>query len=252
MNRSLLISTFLPMMMLLSAGCATKQFVRNSTKPIDDRLAEVSERSTSNSARIDTLDDRVERDVSRLDERSLSAQTRADEAVDRAANARAAADDAAEAATGARGMAERGLAGVDGLSEALRDLQDFDMIHGESVYFGFASSELDEKALGSLGKIANAASAAKTYAVVVKGFTDSTGAKEYNLALSKQRAESVVRHLTTSLAIPLYRIHQLGLGTDEPTADNKTSAGRKQNRRVEIQVFVATSETPKTVSEAFE
>ena len=200
MNRSLLIGTFLAMTLLLSAGCATKQFVRNSTKPIDDRLAEVGERSTSNSARLDTLNDQVERDVSRLDERSLSAQTRADEAVDRAANARAAADDAAEAATRARDIAERGLAGVDGLNEALRDMQDFDMVHGESVYFGFDSSELDEKALTSLGQIASAASAAKTYAVVVKGFADSTGAKEYNMALSKKRAESAVRHLTTTLA----------------------------------------------------
>ncbi len=252
MTRSLVVSTFLSMTLLLSAGCATKQFVLNRTTPIDDRLAEVGERSNSNTERIDTLTNQVERDVSRLDERSLSAQTRADEAVDRAANARAAADDAAATATGARDMAERGLAGVDGLAESLRDMQDFDMVHSESVYFGFDSSDLSEEALSSLGKVASATAGASIFAIVVKGFADSTGAKDYNLTLSKNRAESVVRHLTTTLSIPLYRIHQLGLGTDEPTADNKTPAGRKQNRRVEVQVFVATSESPKTVSKAYE
>ncbi len=49
MTRSLIVSTFLSITLLLSAGCATKQFVLNRTTPIDDRLAEVGERSNTNS-----------------------------------------------------------------------------------------------------------------------------------------------------------------------------------------------------------
>ena len=71
----------------------------------------------------------------------------------------------------------------------------------------------------------------------MEGFTDKIGSKQYNLELSRRRADAVVRYLTENGHVPLVKIHVLGLGEDEPAADNHTRDGRKQNRRVEIRIM---------------
>ena len=77
----------------------------------------------------------------------------------------------------------------------------------------------------------------RDYILEIQGFTDSTGSATKNLELSRKRADSVVRYLTSKHNIPLRRISMLGLGEDDPSADNSTREGRKQARRVEIRVF---------------
>ncbi len=39
--------------------------------------------------------------------------------------------------------------------------------------------------------------------------------------------------------IPLHKIYKIGLGSDDPAADNKSREGRKLNRRVEVRIFIA-------------
>jgi len=57
--------------------------------------------------------------------------------------------------------------------------------------------------------------------------------------LSEKRAQSVVRYLQEEGNVPLRRIlAPAGLGTSHAAADNKSSEGRKQNRRVEVKVLV--------------
>ncbi len=77
---------------------------------------------------------------------------------------------------------------------------------------------------------------AQAYAAVIVGHTDSTGKAEYNVALSKRRAEAVRDYLIetgTSSA----KLRVIGLGAKEPIASNDTDAGRATNRRVEVIVF---------------
>jgi outer membrane protein OmpA-like peptidoglycan-associated protein len=69
--------------------------------------------------------------------------------------------------------------------------------------------------------------------VVVEGYTDSIGSDAYNLRLSERRAE-VVRDLMVQKGISASRITTRGFGKANPVADNKTAAGRAENRRVEI------------------
>jgi outer membrane protein OmpA-like peptidoglycan-associated protein len=69
--------------------------------------------------------------------------------------------------------------------------------------------------------------------VVVEGYTDSIGSDAYNLKLSERRAETV-RNLMVEKGISASRITTRGFGKANPVADNKTAAGRAQNRRVEI------------------
>ena len=69
----------------------------------------------------------------------------------------------------------------------------------------------------------------------VDGFTDSSGSFEYNQQLSERRAARVADYLVGS-GISQLRINARGYGERYPVADNKTSVGRSQNRRVEINI----------------
>lgn len=69
-------------------------------------------------------------------------------------------------------------------------------------------------------------------ALEIQGHTDSTGTKESNAKLSKDRAESVKSYLVQKGGIGADRLATAGLGDTQPVADNKTEDGRAQNRRV--------------------
>jgi OmpA-OmpF porin, OOP family len=81
----------------------------------------------------------------------------------------------------------------------------------------------------------------KRYFIAIQGFTDKTGSAEYNLALSRRRAEAVQTYLVAQHNVPVYRIQIVGLGKDKPVNDEKTRQERQQNRRVEVTLFSADS-----------
>jgi OmpA-OmpF porin, OOP family len=70
--------------------------------------------------------------------------------------------------------------------------------------------------------------------VRVVGHTDNVGSAEYNLDLSRRRAASVVRELTTAHGIGADRLDAFGAGPYAPVASNRTDEGRALNRRVEL------------------
>ncbi|MDM8552992.1 OmpA family protein [Desulfobacterales bacterium HSG2] len=69
--------------------------------------------------------------------------------------------------------------------------------------------------------------------VLIEGHTDSTGSDSSNLSLSQHRADAV-RAALIKRGVQASRITAKGYGETHPIADNKTEAGRRQNRRVEI------------------
>lgn len=79
----------------------------------------------------------------------------------------------------------------------------------------------------------------KSY-VQVEGHTDSTGSTEYNQELSQRRANSVANYLVNREVIP-GRLIVRGYGETQPVADNGTPTGRRENRRVEIEISPYTS-----------
>ena len=67
----------------------------------------------------------------------------------------------------------------------------------------------------------------------IDGHTDNVGKPDKNMDLSNRRAASVKNYFI-SKGINADRLNSQGFGDTKPIADNKTSAGRAQNRRVEI------------------
>ena len=69
--------------------------------------------------------------------------------------------------------------------------------------------------------------------ISIEGHTDSKGAEEYNMDLSRQRAEAVKNSLI-GRGLTSSRLQTIGFGESKPVATNDTEAGRQQNRRVKI------------------
>ncbi len=69
--------------------------------------------------------------------------------------------------------------------------------------------------------------------VDIVGHTDSTGSLQLNQDLSNRRAQSVASYLASN-GVAASRISSYGAGPSQPIASNDTTAGRAQNRRVEI------------------
>jgi outer membrane protein OmpA-like peptidoglycan-associated protein len=109
------------------------------------------------------------------------------------------------------------------------------------VLFDSGDSSLKAAANGSLKEVAKLIRQRPQASVVIRGYTDSIGSDQANLALSRQRAESVRDWLAKS-GIPAKQLSVLGMGAKDPVAPNThpngsdNPAGREQNRRVTLSV----------------
>ena len=98
--------------------------------------------------------------------------------------------------------------------------------------FDFDSAKLKPEMKKALEELAERIKASPGHEkITIIGYTDSTGPEEYNLKLSKRRAEAAAEYLR-SLGID--DITTEGRGEADPIADNSTREGRAKNRRIEI------------------
>ena len=67
----------------------------------------------------------------------------------------------------------------------------------------------------------------------IEGYTDSIGSDQFNQRLSQKRADTVRDYLVDA-GVSIENVISQGLGKTDPIADNRTAAGRKLNRRVEM------------------
>jgi outer membrane protein OmpA-like peptidoglycan-associated protein len=108
-----------------------------------------------------------------------------------------------------------------------------------SVLFRSNDATLLPAAQTRLDQVAEAL-VAKGQSVVIEGYTDSKGSQATNMNLSQRRAESVRAYLV-SRGFPSEKISARGMGPDRPIAENTSSEGRANNRRVEIVIAKASS-----------
>ena len=81
-------------------------------------------------------------------------------------------------------------------------------------------------------KIADAMKKYPEAKVLLEGHTDDRGSDEYNMSLSRRRADSVKMYLVEKLNVNASKISTVGYGESSPIASNDTEAGRQKNRRV--------------------
>ena len=101
------------------------------------------------------------------------------------------------------------------------------------VYFDTNKSDVKGTSAATLDKLAGIFKEYPKSIILVEGHTDSAGPEDYNMNLSKQRAQSVTNYLT-SKGISAGRFTTKWYGESQPRATNETSEGKAKNRRVEF------------------
>ena len=101
------------------------------------------------------------------------------------------------------------------------------------VLFEFDKAELMSGGVRAVNKLAAFLQEYENRNLLIEGHTDSIGTPEYNLDLSRRRAEAV-RSALMGKGVARDRIITKGYGKRYPVASNETEAGRQQNRRVEV------------------
>jgi outer membrane protein OmpA-like peptidoglycan-associated protein len=128
---------------------------------------------------------------------------------------------------------------VRAANERISSLDDYDVQETVTVNFRVNSAVISPEARQRLDVLAGKALSAKWYMIEVGGYADSTGNEAKNFQLSRQRAEAVIQYLAVNHKIPVRRfVSPMGYGEREAVADNKTAAGRAQNRRVEVKMLL--------------
>jgi len=105
------------------------------------------------------------------------------------------------------------------------------------VHFLSDKSYLTDYSKGILEKLIKTLNSDKAYNVNIYGYTDSQGSDNYNVKLSQDRIDTVVKHLISKGISEDRIITQKAFGKTKPVASNKTAEGRLQNRRVEFEIY---------------
>ena len=228
MPNSKIIALLLAAGALGGSGCATKKYVKQTVDPVSNRVDQVASQTNQQGQTLDA----TRKDVAQ-NQQDISATRE----TARAADARA--GDAMNAANAAGAKADQNSRALNELRSTVANLDDYKPASMVVVPFGFNKFTLTAEGKAELDKMAQAKDQWKRYFVAVEGFTDRTGTETYNDVLSRRRADKVVQYLVSKYDIPIFRIHQIGMGKDKPVDDGRGRTSRAKNRRVEVTVYTA-------------
>ncbi len=108
---------------------------------------------------------------------------------------------------------------------------------GSGVYFDTNQHSINAQSQENLDKLSNVMTEYPDTNILVVGHTDSTGPYEFNMTLSKNRAQAVTNYLVNNKGLNSGRFKTEWFGPDKPTHDNSTAEGRAKNRRVNVAIF---------------
>lgn len=191
-------------------GCATKDYVNEQiagvNKRVDGQQADANDKFSKTAGLYQGLENRVNSQQTALEGASRTAQ----EALDRA-------------------NAAGKLAAGKFLYETTLSSQ---------IAFDFEGNTLTDQAKQALDDFAAKIKAEnRNVYIEIQGHTDSSGPEYTNLKIGEQRAEVVRRYLAMQHGFALHRMNAISYGESAPIADNKTRAGRAENRRVTLVVL---------------
>jgi outer membrane protein OmpA-like peptidoglycan-associated protein len=190
---------------LLAGGCATKSFVRKemqkSEQKVGKELAQQQEVLSRQEARVGTVEATIRQDQERIGQ-----------------------------------VATRAEATEGRLVRLWTNRNKRELVETVVIPFGFDKWELDDRGETTLLEVVKELAENPNLFVDLEGYTDPTGPRSYNLELSHRRVEAVRRFLVGK-GVDLPRIQVIGLGPANPIGDNKTTEGRRQNRRVALKLF---------------
>jgi peptidoglycan-associated lipoprotein len=191
----------------LAGGCATKGYVKDEMKAMEERVGRVE--STANGA---SSEAKGARDLAMQgDEKAQQALMQAELAKDMA------------------------------LGNVQRE-----QVRTAGIYFGFDSAKLNDDAKAALNTVADDLRANPSYIVLLSGYADPTGDEQYNLQLAERRAAACRLYLAQQLGADFVRIANIGFGeVASSDVEGQSTMGNKESRRVDAEIVrpVATTTT---------
>jgi len=223
MNRFSLLAVLVAGSLPFTVACATKNYVRTQTTPIINNVNELDDETAKNTRDIKDVDNRAQQGIAQVNQKSAAADQKA-------LAAGQSADQANQTATQASNR-------VTSLAGTVENLDNYKSVSETTVLFGFDKSQLTRKDRQTLDDFAANLQSQKHYIIQVEGYTDSTGPADYNYQLSQRRADAVIQYLATKYSVPAHKIFLIGLGKDNPVAQNTSASGRAKNRRVDVRLM---------------
>lgn len=101
------------------------------------------------------------------------------------------------------------------------------------IYFDFDSYAIKDEYKDVIDRNARTLVSQAGKRVVVEGYTDERGGREYNLALGQKRAEAVVKSLEL-LGVPQRQLEAVSFGEERPAAQGAEESAYAKNRRAEL------------------
>jgi outer membrane protein OmpA-like peptidoglycan-associated protein len=210
---------------LFIAGCATKNYVKQTVDPIDKKIDQVDKSSqTRDSSQVADLN-KTNQTVDE-NEKKLSATTEIARTADGESK-------------GAMAKANQNSKDLSDLRSVIANIDDYKPAGQTVVHFAVARDTLTSDEKAKLDQVATQLGSQPRYFITVEGFTDQTGTASFNDQLSRNRANAVIAYLVGSHDIPVYRIHMVGLGDQKLIDEGKGKKAREASRRVEITVYTA-------------
>lgn len=214
------------------SGCATKNYVKQNLDPVQMKLDQVADQTNKQGQELTQTRQDVDKNtmaISATDEKATTADRKA--------------TDAQAAANQANQKANQDSEEIAALRGVISNIDDYKVVNQATVLFAFNRANLSDDDKQQLDKIAGGTNSLKRYFIAVEGYTDKTGSADYNLELSKKRADAVVQYLVGQRNVAFYEIRTIGLGEQQLVDDGTSREARAKNRRVEIKIYSADAAT---------
>jgi outer membrane protein OmpA-like peptidoglycan-associated protein len=217
---------------MFASACATKKFVREQVGATetklsqradtqDSKLRETSDRTAANSQALDTAGQRIQ-----------GLEARVGEAGALAGDAKRDAGRVADAQREAENQ----------FTQRFANRNKYSMVETKSIYFDFNKADLRDDGINELEDVAKALTADPNAVLELQGFADPRGSSRYNYQLTRDRVDTVVRHLVQRYGIDLRRIYAVGMGKVVPAVGEKpTKDSFAKSRRVEMRLLAPQS-----------
>jgi outer membrane protein OmpA-like peptidoglycan-associated protein len=209
----------------LIVGCATKNYVKQSITPVDQKIDQVDKSSQSRDSS-QVADINKTNQVVDEDEKKLSATDEIAKTADGTSK-------------GAMAKSNQNTKDINDLRNVVANIDDYKPAGQTVVHFAIAKDTLTKDEKAKLDEVATQIGSVQRYFITVEGFTDQTGSTARNDQLSRERANQVISYLVGSHDIPVYRIHMVGLGDQKLIDEGKGKKAREASRRVEITIYSA-------------
>lgn len=250
-SRLFLITGLIPVVLTLAtSGCATKHYVTAQVAPVNAKVNTLETKTNDQADKEATDVSRLEEKLNTTDHDVAQVASVAQQANTSAAQANQLGQQNQSAIAANQSAVAANTASIATLDKALT----YSLVAKGDVTFASNQSKLGKADEAALDVLIQQVQSNPRAVFELIGFTDRVGSTEYNLALSRRRAESVERYLVRQ-GIPLRGIHIIGLGKEPVPAGllaevqqvdpNATDAkSRRLARRVLIRIYTPNASVP--------